>query len=111
MKVSVIIPVYNTGEKLRRCLDSIIAQEFRDFECIIIDDGSTDDSPAIIDEYAARDVRFKAVHKTNGGTPNLTRGQPPCEVATNSAEQGTITRSDEPTGTAFQHKPYPHART
>lgn len=67
MKVSVIIPVYNTGEKLRRCLDSIIAQEFRDFECIIIDDGSTDDSPAIIDEYAARDVRFKAVHKTNGG--------------------------------------------
>ena len=67
MKVSVIIPVYNTGEKLRRCLDSIIAQEYRNFECIIVDDGSTDVSVAIIDEYAAKDVRFKAVHKKNGG--------------------------------------------
>lgn len=67
MKVSVIIPVYNTGEKLRRCLDSIIAQEYSDFECIVVDDGSTDVSVAIIDEYAAKDVRFKAVHKINGG--------------------------------------------
>ena len=67
MKVSVIIPVYNTGEKLRRCLDSIIAQEYSDLECIVVDDGSTDVSVAIIDEYAAKDVRFKAVHKINGG--------------------------------------------
>ena len=67
MKVSVIIPVYNTGEKLCRCLDSIIAQEYSDFECIVVDDGSTDVSVAIIDEYAAKDVRFKAIHKENGG--------------------------------------------
>ena len=67
MKVSVIIPVYNTGEKLRRCLDSIIAQEFRDLECIIVDDGSTDDSSAIIDEYVTKNTCFKAIHKKHGG--------------------------------------------
>lgn len=67
MKVSVIIPVYNTGEKLRRCLDSVIAQDFRDFECIVVNDGSTDISAFIIDEYAQMDSRIKAIHKKNGG--------------------------------------------
>lgn len=67
MKVSIIIPVYNTGERLRRCLDSVITQTFTDFECVMVDDGSTDYSPAVIDEYAARDNRFVAIHKENGG--------------------------------------------
>lgn len=67
MKVSVIIPVYNTGEKLRRCLDSVIAQDFHDFECIIVNDGSTDNSAGIIDEYSRLDSRFIAIHKNNGG--------------------------------------------
>ena len=67
IKVSLIIPVYNTGEKLHRCLDSILAQSYQDYECIVVDDGSTDDSSTIIDEYATRDVRFKVVHKENGG--------------------------------------------
>lgn len=67
MKVSVIIPVYNTGEKLRRCLDSVIAQDFCDFECIVVNDGSTDISAFIIDEYAQKDRRIKAIHKKNGG--------------------------------------------
>ena len=67
IKVSIIIPVYNTGERLHRCLDSIIAQSYQDYECIVVDDGSTDESSAIIDEYATRDVRFKVVHKENGG--------------------------------------------
>ena len=66
-KVSIIIPVYNTGNKLCRCLDSILAQSYKDYECIVVDDGSTDDSPAIIDEYATRDARLKVVHKENGG--------------------------------------------
>lgn len=66
-KVSIIIPVYNTDDKIHRCLDSILAQSYQDYECILVDDGSTDDSPAIIDEYATHDVRFKAVHKENGG--------------------------------------------
>ena len=55
-------------EKLmRKCLDSILAQTFQDYECLLIDDGSKDGSPAICDEYAARDPRFKAFHKPNGG--------------------------------------------
>ena len=68
MRASIIIPVYNTPEeKLRRCLDSIIVQSFVDFECIIVDDGSTDSSGDIIDEYSRFDARFKAIHKKNGG--------------------------------------------
>ncbi|WP_418718625.1 glycosyltransferase family 2 protein [Candidatus Allofournierella merdipullorum] len=65
--VSIIVPVYNAGKYLHRCLDSIAAQSFPDFECILIDDGSTDDSAAICDEYAAKDGRFRAIHQTNAG--------------------------------------------
>jgi glycosyltransferase involved in cell wall biosynthesis len=65
--VSVIVPVYNTGKYLRRCLDSILAQTFTDWECLVIDDGSTDASPAICDEYAAADTRFRVFHKQNEG--------------------------------------------
>ena len=55
-------------EKLmRKCLDSILAQTFEDYESLLIDDGSKDGSPAICDEYAAKDPRFKAFHKPNGG--------------------------------------------
>ena len=67
MKISVIIPVYNTEERLKRCLDSVVAQTFKDFECIVVDDGSKDLSPQIIDEFAAKDSRFTAIHKPNGG--------------------------------------------
>jgi glycosyltransferase involved in cell wall biosynthesis len=65
--VSVIVPVYNTQKYLRRCLDSILAQTFTDWECLVIDDGSTDTSPAICDEYAAADTRFRAIHQVNKG--------------------------------------------
>ena len=52
---------------MRKCLDSILAQSFKDYECLLIDDGSKDGSPVICDEYAAKDSRFKAFHKPNGG--------------------------------------------
>ena len=52
---------------MRKCLDSILDQTFQDYECLLIDDGSKDGSPIICDEYAARDPRFKAFHKPNGG--------------------------------------------
>ena len=65
--VSVIIPVYNTEKYLAECLDSLAAQTYTDFEAILINDGSTDQSPAICDGYAARDGRFRVIHKTNGG--------------------------------------------
>lgn len=65
--ISVIIPVYNTEKYLRRCIDSVLAQTYQDFELLLIDDGSEDSSGAICDEYAARDSRVKVFHKENGG--------------------------------------------
>lgn len=65
--ISVIIPVYNCGQFLRRCLDSLVNQSFKDWEAICINDGSKDNSGAILDEYAAADKRFKVVHKANEG--------------------------------------------
>lgn len=65
--ISVIVPIYNMEKLMRKCLDSILAQTFQDYECLLIDDGSKDGSPAICDEYATKDPRFKAFHKPNGG--------------------------------------------
>ena len=66
-KISVIVPVYNTEKYLHRCIDSVLAQTYKDFELLLIDDGSKDSSGAICDEYAARDSRVKVFHKENGG--------------------------------------------
>ena len=57
-KISVIIPVYNAESTLRRCVDSLLAQTFTDFECILINDGSKDKSGEICGEYAAKDSRI-----------------------------------------------------
>lgn len=65
--VSVLIPVYNVERYLPRCLDSVLAQTWTDYECIIVDDGSTDNSGSICDEYARKDSRFIVIHKENGG--------------------------------------------
>lgn len=66
-KISIIVPVYNCKKYLRQCLDSILSQTFKNWECLLIDDGSTDESGSICDEYARRDNRFAAYHKENGG--------------------------------------------
>ena len=66
-KISVIIPVYNTEKYLRRCIDSVLAQTYQDFELLLIDDGSKDSSGAICDEYASQDTRVRVFHKENGG--------------------------------------------
>ncbi len=67
LKISIIVPVYNVEKYLPKCLDSIIMQTFKDWECLVIDDGSTDTSGVICDEYARKDNRIKAFHKKNGG--------------------------------------------
>lgn len=66
-KISVIVPVYNAEKYLHRCVDSILAQTFNDFELLLIDDGSKDSSGEICDEYARKDERVKVWHKENGG--------------------------------------------
>lgn len=67
MLFSVIIPIYKVEKYLRSCLDSVLNQGFADYQVIMVDDGSPDGCPAIVDEYAARDGRFVAIHKQNGG--------------------------------------------
>lgn len=66
-KISVIVPVYNTEKYLHRCVDSILAQTYTDFELLLIDDGSTDGSGAICDELAQKDSRVRVFHQENGG--------------------------------------------
>lgn len=80
MKVSVIIPCYNAGRYLGECLDSVLAQDERDWEAIVIDDGSTDDTLAIAGTYAQRDARIRVYHQENRGVSaarnlGLTRAQ------------------------------------
>lgn len=65
--ISVIVPVYNVREFLPACADSILRQTFGDFECILVDDGSTDGSGELCDEFARTDPRVRVVHKPNGG--------------------------------------------
>ena len=67
VKVSVIVPVYNGQEYLREALNSLASQSFTDVEFVCVDDGSTDSTPEIIAEYAARDFRFKSITKSNTG--------------------------------------------
>ena len=69
-KVSIIVPVYNAEKSIGRCVDSILGQEFHDYELILVDDGSTDSSPAILDAYANDDQRVHVVHKQNAGVSN-----------------------------------------
>lgn len=65
--ITIIIPVYNASKYLDECLNSVSAQTFADWECILINDGSTDNSGAICDKWAATDCRFKVVHQANVG--------------------------------------------
>lgn len=66
-RISVIIPVYNVETYLRRCVDSVIGQDYTDLEIILVDDGSSDSSGAICDEYARKDGRIKVIHQENMG--------------------------------------------
>ena len=67
MRFSIIIPVYNVEKYLRDCLDSVLAQTYPDWEAVCVNDGSTDGSGTILEEYASKDSRFKVITKANGG--------------------------------------------
>ena len=66
-KISIIIPVYKTEEYLAKCLDSVLAQTFSDFECILVEDGSPDSCSKICDGYAVKDSRIRVIHQKNSG--------------------------------------------
>lgn len=65
--ISIIVPVYKVEQYLPRCIDSILAQIYTNFELILVDDGSPDNCPQICDDYAQKDKRIKVIHKENGG--------------------------------------------
>lgn len=67
MKFSVIVPIYNVEKYLNKCVNSILNQTYKDFELILVDDGSPDRCPEICDDYAKRDTRVRVIHKKNGG--------------------------------------------
>lgn len=69
-KISVLVPVYKVEAYLQRCIDSVLAQDFMDWEMILVDDGSPDRCPEICDEAAKKDARIRVVHKENGGLPS-----------------------------------------
>jgi glycosyltransferase involved in cell wall biosynthesis len=73
-EISIIIPIYNVEKYLRLCLDSVLAQTFVNYECILVDDGSPDKCPEICDEYAVKDNRFVVVHQKNAGVSAARKG-------------------------------------
>ncbi len=66
-KISIIVPAYNVARYLSDCLDSILSQTYTNIEVIVVNDGSTDETALVLDDYAMKDARIKAIHKENGG--------------------------------------------
>ena len=67
MKISIVVPVYNSGKYLKRCVDSIIGQTLKEWELCLVDDGSVDNSPDICDSYSRQDDRIHVIHQDNAG--------------------------------------------
>lgn len=65
--ISVVVPIYNVENYIKKCVDSILSQTYKNLEIILVDDGSPDNCPQICDEYAQKDSRIKVIHKENGG--------------------------------------------
>ena len=93
--ISVIVPVFNIEPYLHRCVDSILKQVFTDFELILVDDGSTDRSGAICDEYAAQDSRVHVIHKENGGVSTARNAGIDWAVANSDSQWLAFVDSDD----------------
>ena len=90
-KISVIVPVYNAEKYLDRCIGSILAQTFRDFELILVEDGSPDRCAQMCDEWAKKDERIKVIHQSNSG-PSKARN---VGIAASQGEYLTFVDSDD----------------
>lgn len=89
--ISVIVPVYNTEKYLKKCADCILSQTYRDYELILVNDGSTDSSPTICDHYANLDKRIRVLHRENRG-PSIARNEGALEA---TGEYITFIDSDD----------------
>lgn len=89
--ISVIVPVYNVEQYLKDCIDSVISQTYKNIEIILIDDGSTDYSGTICDDYQTKDNRIKVIHKENGGLSSARN----CGIDTASGKFITFVDSDD----------------
>ena len=94
-KISIIVPVYNVELYLHRCIDSILAQTFTDFELILVDDGSPDNCGKICDEYAEKDNRIHVIHKANGGLSDARNAGIDWAFANSNSEWITFIDSDD----------------
>lgn len=94
-QISVIVPVYKVEPYLRRCVDSVLAQTFTDFELILVDDGSPDGCPAICDDYAAQDERVRVIHQENGGLSAARNAGIDWAFANSNSEWITFIDSDD----------------
>lgn len=88
--VNIVVPVYNVADLLSRCVDSLLAQTYEDVRIVLVDDGSTDDCPAICDRYAEQDPRVTSLHRTNGGSQlPVTRESTTCSQSKNPRADDT----------------------
>lgn len=83
--ISIVIPAYNAAATVGRCLDSLLAQTYRDFELIVVDDGSTDSTAQIISAYAERDSRIRLIRQENAGVSAARNVGLDARAATSSA--------------------------
>ena len=93
--ISVIVPIYKVEKYLHRCIDSVLAQTFTDFELILVDDGSPDNCGKICDEYAEKDNRIHVIHKENGGLSDARNAGIDWAFANSDSEWITFIDSDD----------------
>ena len=105
-KISVIVPVYKVEQYLDRCVESILAQTFTDFELILVDDGSPDNCPKMCDDWATKDARIKVIHKPNGGLSDARNAGIDWTFANSDSEWLTFIDSDDWINNIFLEKLY-----
>lgn len=105
--ISVIIPVYNAAPYLRACLDSVLAQSYTDLEILLINDGSTDESPAICRQYTQKDARIRLIDQENGGVSHARN----VGLSNAVGDYITFVDSDDRISPDYLERLYAHART
>ena len=104
--ISVIVPVYGVEKYIHRCIDSILAQTFADFELILVDDGSPDNCPAICDEYAKKDNRVRVIHQENKGLSAARNTGLEWTIANSESQWLTFVDSDDWIALGYLEKLY-----